>query len=803
MQGYVASGIEDALYWTEKQQAQGKNIYWALNIPGPKQSKKASKSDLRLFYGYHVDLDLPKHIRRDDIDADALIDEMIDVLQDSADVMGARPIVVFTGNGAQGIWLMPEPVKATPALLSEVETTNKRLKTYFSADGIKGDNTFDAPRILRVPGTVNYPTAKKRSLGCIPILSELICSRVNAFEPKAFRRLPDTEAVRVYENARRVDYTEYKYSENYKPYKYSDLARDRPELEISWTKTLNKNKSDRSNAVWAMLQDTIAWFCDKEGCAAEDFIDDTDILRNISEFFWDCPVPFHGHIEDHEFGRSQLGFELKRTVTTAAAKGVQATLKRQKSLERAEKAAVNATKPEDALAPDEARTDFVHYVRSMIDSKELTNCLYGSDGNTPTTRQLATESNIRDVCREAGILLDWDAMRDQLRVRIDEAAMGQKREKGEPARNWRVALSRALPDMRALAEESLLCDCFAQFGITSRRDLPELITSIAKENRFHPLEDYCRQEPWDGIDRIKQVADCLESTHEFRELYIRMFFRQAVATVKSFHAYKKTGDGLQIAGIPILVGPQFIGKTTFWRKLVPQGFLSKGRVLKLGQYGENDSMRECLSGVVCIVDEIGASLTRSEDDALKTFISATYDEFRVAFGRTPVSKARQTMFAGTANRLALRDETGSRRMWPMDVVSIDFEALAQIDLQQVYAQAWHEVMEERKQWWLTEEQDRIRAGYSEDHKAVSEEEAVFSAYMDNITQGHDYQWLTGSQICEVLGLRYHWSKWQNLEGLLHLRGLEFRVSVRTKRGRAKRVFGFPVLPEKYMLVINK
>jgi predicted P-loop ATPase len=307
------------------------------------------------------------------------------------------------------------------------------------------------------------------------------------------------------------------------------------------------------------------------------------------------------------------------------------------------------------------------------------------------------------------------------------------------------------------------------------------------------------------VDRIGRVAETVFSDHPLTALYVRMFFRQCIAAVKSLSNYLSGGNGLQISGVLILEGRQFIGKSTWLEKLVPSGFLSAaGGGLQLGTNKETDSKRECLSGLVAVLNEIGASISRSEAEALKNFLTQTFDEFRTAYAHYPISKPRMTVFVGTSNDLVLKDPTGSRRYWAMHVSGFDFEKLEAIDLQQVYAQAWHEVMIEGGQWWLEEDQDRVRARENARHQLETEEAEALNSYLNTVGERHEDRWLSRTQIMNLIGVRARFPNMIKAFGqLLEAEEFEYRSKVKGKLGQEMRnVYRFPILPEKYKLLTN-
>ena len=61
-----------------------------------------------------------------------------------------------SGNGIQALWLL-----STPVTVPEGERVNRALAAQLGADS----STYNADRILRLPGTRNLPTRKKREKG--------------------------------------------------------------------------------------------------------------------------------------------------------------------------------------------------------------------------------------------------------------------------------------------------------------------------------------------------------------------------------------------------------------------------------------------------------------------------------------------------------------------------------------------------------------------------------------------------------------------------------------------------------------
>jgi len=94
-----------------------------------------------------------------------------------------RPtILVHTGNGLQDWWLYTEPVPISEAWPAErFEAINRGL-----AQALGGDAVHDLARVLRVPGTLNLPDAKKRARGCVPVMAKLLWADGPTYRPSDF-----------------------------------------------------------------------------------------------------------------------------------------------------------------------------------------------------------------------------------------------------------------------------------------------------------------------------------------------------------------------------------------------------------------------------------------------------------------------------------------------------------------------------------------------------------------------------------------------------------------------------------------
>ena len=792
---FIAYDIEEAVDWIVSSNEHGWNIYDQWNPPSKKFGRRAKREDIRWLMGFHLDLDLPDNVERS-----KWFKKNLDPLYEFG-----RPHIIMSGNGYQVRWPFAQPLRATDDNIRLVETYNKKILTYFKA----GKGTWNVDRLLRVPGTINYPDELKRKRGFRIRLAEIKEVTTETFTAHDFSELRNLAIDdRTQAKGARIDYSKRDYTPDYIPVTYSQLLHLAPFI-IEEIEEIHNN-TGRSEAGWVFAKKVAIAFSDHFNCELEDLFEDKDIYKNIFELALDSDMDFLGHYEEKGWGK--LGFDISRAVAQAIddAKQYGTTSVREKK-KRNEKRILHAAASHDETTdPMQHRLVFLAHVKNCIDHDHLPNVRTDARGNA-TTEQDPTESNIRAIFEAGGIEAGWDAMRDKPvydvgrsagHVAHDADKREAKKARLAPHNAFHGALRKVSADMTNAAQESLLADALHGNGIRNRMAIPKVCEIVAKERRFHPIQAYATEREWDGLDHIAEVADCIDSNHPLKEHYIRLFFRQCIAAVKSLQHYLAGhGEGLQLSAVVILEGAQYIGKSTFWTKITPPGFLAAAQAgLRLGTHKEEDSKRECLSGLVAVLNEIMASFDRSQRDALKNFVSATYDEFRTAYAHWPTCKPRMTVFTGTANELVLKDPTGSRRWLIMNVERFDFEHLAEIDLQQCYAQAWHEVMVEGKQWWLTEEEDAIRAEYNERYQEISEEESAIESYLGCVTERHKYKWMTVYQIFDLLNIRNkHASKIRVAHDHMLTLNLDY-AAVLDRKGKnsLKKVFRFPVTNERFM-----
>lgn len=142
------------------------NCYYSVNPTLRDLQKKADREDISALEYLHVDVD--PRAKEDPVRER---ERAIGLLRAPP---GGIPIptgIVSSGGGFNALWKLRDPVRIDGKLelAEEAKLYNLQIETVFQAD-----RCHNVDRILRLPGTVNWPNAVKRKKGREPALAELV-----------------------------------------------------------------------------------------------------------------------------------------------------------------------------------------------------------------------------------------------------------------------------------------------------------------------------------------------------------------------------------------------------------------------------------------------------------------------------------------------------------------------------------------------------------------------------------------------------------------------------------------------------
>ena len=198
----------------------------------------------------------------------------------------------------------------------------------------------------------------------------------------------------------------------------------------------------------------------------------------------------------------------------------------------------------------------------------------------------------------------------------------------------------------------------SEYHITCAYKIQDAFDSFIDQTSIHSVREYIKGLKWDGVKRIDTVLiDFLgaDNTPYIRKS-ARKIFCAGIARIFT--------PGIKFDYLPTLIGAQGIGKSTFIR-IMGKDWYSES--LKVSDMKDKTAAEKLLGSWVIEISEMdGMNTTKA--DTLKSFLSAQQDKYRPAYGRETVTNKRQCIIIGTSNeREFLKDDTGNRRFWPIDV----------------------------------------------------------------------------------------------------------------------------------------
>ena len=193
-------------------------------------------------------------------------------------------------------------------------------------------------------------------------------------------------------------------------------------------------------------------------------------------------------------------------------------------------------------------------------------------------------------------------------------------------------------------------------------DIGRAIQIVAQDNTFNPLRDHLNTLVWDKTPRgetwLQKICHAEDSP------YIRAVgSRWLIAAVA-----RVFNPGCQADNMLVLEGPQGKLKSTLLRMLANRDEHFADRISNVGT---KDAMIETAGVWIIEIAEL-EGLKGAEPSAQKRFISSRFDRYVPKWGKHPINRPRQCLFAGTINPPPdgryLRDPTGGRRFWPVGCI---------------------------------------------------------------------------------------------------------------------------------------
>ena len=259
---------------------------------------------------------------------------------------------------------------------------------------------------------------------------------------------------------------------------------------------------------------------------------------------------------------------------------------------------------------------------------------------------------------------------------------------------------------------------------------------------FYPLEDYLEYLPeWDGKDHIRALADTLPTANaQWRNLFYIWFLSMTAHWYRREHLHANSS-------LPLLVGPQGCGKSTWCRNLLPPS-LRMYYTDSIDFSNKRDAELMLTRFALINIDEFD-SVSSAYQSFLKNVLQKPVVNARQPFKRSIQALHRYASFIATCNNYdLLTDPTGSRRFICIEI-SGTIDNSTSINYEQLYAQAVA-ALKNGERYWFTSEEEFSTTRNNEVFQQLPVEEQLFLQYFRAARPGEESLELSAIEILQYL-----------------------------------------------------
>jgi putative DNA primase/helicase len=344
-------------------------------------------------------------------------------------------------------------------------------------------------------------------------------------------------------------------------------------------------------------------------------------------------------------------------------------------------------------------------------------------------KPLATIENLNEVLRRLNVIVRYNVISKEEEILIPTVGFSM--------------------DNRQNASLSWLISECAKFKMPVDR-VPDFVTYLADQNQYNPVAQWITSSPWDGQDHLSQLIATVKAKNEAKDprvtaMKTAFMTRWLISAVAA--AFRP--NGVSAHGVLVFQGAQYIGKTKWFKTLVPDtlGVLKDGMLLRPD---DRDSVMKCVSNWLVELGEIDATFRKSDVAALKSFLTSDRDVLRRAYARKESAYARRTVFFASVNpKNYLHDETGNRRYWTIECESLDHDH--GVDMQQCWAQIYEQLYLPGESWFLTPDELDALNTHNEEFTVIDPIEDLITNSLDWKTSASEWRWMTPTEALMAVG----------------------------------------------------
>lgn len=178
----------------------------------------------------------------------------------------------------------------------------------------------------------------------------------------------------------------------------------------------------------------------------------------------------------------------------------------------------------------------------------------------------------------------------------------------------------------------------------------------------------------------------------------------------------------------VLIGPQGNGKTEFFKRLLPTEMYPYFTIDKLDKGKDSDIL---MTQKLLVLDDEFAGKSKKDSSHLKALLSQHSFSLRRPYGRVNEDLKRLAVLAGTSNVPdVIYDNTGNRRIIPVDLISRDFQLFDSIDKKKLWAEIFQMWEKDRESHKLTSQESKFLQEYSASFTLTNYEREMIQSFIN-------------------------------------------------------------------------
>ena len=228
-----------------------------------------------------------------------------------------------------------------------------------------------------------------------------------------------------------------------------------------------------------------------------------------------------------------------------------------------------------------------------------------------------------------------------------------------------------------------------KYKIYSESKHSKALISLFKSREYNPVIDIVESIQWDGTER------CEELLIHWMKCDDTPYAREVSRLIFSGGINRLYNPGCKFDDVPVLIGTkQGEGKSTIVKWLAINDSFKND----VTQFDGQQAIEQLEGGWICEITELLALTKIKDQEAAKSFITRDSDKYRKPWGKNISVLPRRCTFIGTTNnRRFLKDKTGNRRYYPIEVHSSAYDLYAhEQECRDYIIQCWGEAREKFK-----------------------------------------------------------------------------------------------------------